>query len=154
MVRPHDGRVDHLHASRSAIALVQGLQHQFPDAGQRPAPELPIDRRPLAERLMQITPRSAGAGDPEHPVQNPPMILRWPTALAAACDHQRLENRPLLVVHQTTNQDCLPKNSLESHPPSIVNPLCQRDLDRSISIAAILRARMSSIFSGPQGWVT
>jgi len=128
MMRPHDGRIDHLHATRWALALVQGPQHQFPDASQRPAPELPVHRRPLAEILVQITPGSTRARDPEHAVQHPSVILRWPTALPASRDHEWLEKRPLRVRHQTANQNCLPKSSLESHRRSVVNPLCQQDL--------------------------
>ena len=40
------------------------------------SPELPVDQAPLAELLGQVAPRRAGAGDPERPVQNKPMIRR------------------------------------------------------------------------------
>src|SRR5271156_1288389 len=128
MMRPHDGRIDHLYAALWALVLVQGPQHQFPDASQRPAPELPVHRRPLAEILVQITPGSTRARDPEYAVQHPSVILWRPTALPASRDHEWLEKRPLRVRHQTAKQNCLPKSSLESHRRSVVNPLCQRDL--------------------------
>ena len=129
MMRPHDGRIDHLYAALWALVLVQGPQHQFPDASQRPAPELPVHRRPLAEILVQITPGSTRARDPEYAVQHPSVILWRPTALPASRDHEWLKKRPLRVRHQTANQNCLPKSSLESHRRSVVNPLCQQDLD-------------------------
>src|SRR5271154_2836231 len=132
MMRPHDGRIDHLYAALWALVLVQGPQHQFPDASQRPAPELPVHRRPLAEILVQITPGSTRARDPEYAVQHPSVILWRPTALPASRDHEWLEKRPLRVRHQTPNQNCLPKSSLESHRRSVVNPLCQQDLARFI----------------------
>src|SRR5271156_5780327 len=128
MMRPHDGRIDHLYAALWALVLVQGPQHQFPDASQRPAPELPVHRRPLAEILVQITPGSTRARDPEYAVQHPSVILWRPTALPASRDHEWLKKRPLRVRHQTANQNCLPKSSLESHRRSVVNPLCQQDL--------------------------
>ena len=112
MMRPHDGRIDHLHAALWALALVQGPQHQFPDASQRPAPELPVHRRPLTEILVQITPGSTRARDPEYAVQHPSVILRRPTALPASRDHEWLKKRPLRVRHQTANQNCLPKTVL------------------------------------------
>ncbi len=143
MMRPHDGRIDHLHAARRTralgiAALVQGLQHQcvcvcVPYPRQRPAPELPVHRRPFAEILVQVAPRRARPRDPEHPVQNKPVIFRRPTALAAPGNHERREKRPLLVRHQSTNQDRLPKSSLESRLAPFVNPLCQRVLDICLS---------------------
>src|SRR5271170_1555059 len=154
MMRPHDGRIDHLHAARWALALVQGPQHQFPDASQRPAPELPVHRRPLAEILVQITPGSTRARDPEHAVQHPSVILRWPTALPASRDHEWLEKRPLRVRHQTANQNCLPKSSLESHRRSVVNPLCQQDLDWPSKVTISLKCNRDGcnhIWAKPAG---
>jgi hypothetical protein len=49
MMGANDGAVDHLEGVRDQPALVQGLQYPFPQPSQRPAPELAVDRRPLAE---------------------------------------------------------------------------------------------------------
>lgn len=143
MMRPHNGRIDHLHAARRTralgiAALVQGLQHQLPYPRQRPAPELPVHRRPFAEILVQVAPRRARPRDPEHPVQNKPVIFRRSTALAAPGNHERREKRPLLVRHQSTNQDRLPKSSLESRLAPFVNPLCQRVLDRWLGARGVI----------------
>ena len=129
MVRPNHRAVDHLHAVQRSAAVVQRLQHQLPDAGQRPAPELPVDRRPFAETIVQIAPRRTGSRDPEHPVKHAPMIRRRASALVSRRNHERREKRPFLIRHQAPNQDRLPKNSLESRPKIRVNPLCQQDLE-------------------------
>lgn len=139
MVGAHDRRVDHLHASRRAAALVEGFQHQLPDPGERPAPELLVDGVPLAEMLVQIAPRRAGPGDPEHPVEHQPVVLRRAPALAARRDHERREKPPFLVCHQAANQDRLPKNSLESRFEPCVNPLCQQLLVNSSSFQTVFR---------------
>jgi hypothetical protein len=47
------------------------------------------------------------------------VILGRPTALAAARHRERLEKRPLLVRHQSTNQDCLPKAVLNHSPAHV-----------------------------------
>lgn len=130
MMGAHDRRVDHLHGSRRAAFLVERIEHQFEQAGFRPAPELPVDRVPLAEMLVQIAPGRPGPRDPEDAVEYLPMILRRPTALAAPCDHQGFEKRPFLVAHQAANQDRLPKSSLESPFAIHVNLLCQRGLNK------------------------
>lgn len=127
-MRPHDRGVDHLHFVGQGAALVQRLQHQLPHARKRPAPKLPIDRRPFAEIAVQVAPGNAGARDPEHTVEHTAMILRRPPALRARGQNKRREKRPLPVAHQAANQDRLPKSSLESHPGPLGNPLCQQGL--------------------------
>src|SRR5271163_646928 len=151
MMRPHDGRIDHLYAALWALVLVQGPQHQFPDASQRPAPELPVHRRPLAEILVQITPGSTRARDAEYAVQHPSVILWRPTALPASRDHEWLEKRPLRVRHQTANQNRLPKSSLESHRRSVVNPLCQQDLEKSRYIQRNADGLRKALLDEPRG---
>ena len=126
MMGAHDRRVDHLHDRGRPALFVQGVEHQFEQAGFRPAAELLVDRVPHAEMLVEIAPRSPGRRDPEDAVENLPMILRRPPALAAPCDHKGLEKRPFLIRHQAANQDRLPKNSLESRFALRVNPLCQQ----------------------------
>ena len=77
----------------------------------------------------QVTPRRAGAGDPEHTVQNQ-AVIHWlaPVWLPDSLD-EWLEERPLSVRHQISRQDSLPSESyLESRQCQIVNPFCQHDL--------------------------
>ena len=89
MVGPHDRRIDHLHSGGRPALFVQGLEHQLEDAGHRPAAELPVDRVPVAEMLMQIPPGRPGPRNPEYPVENLPVILGRPTALAPARHRER-----------------------------------------------------------------
>lgn len=129
MVRANDGGIDHLQAVRYGSALAQSLEHQLPDASQRPAAELAIDPRPGTEIVVKITPQNASTCDPEHAIQHPSVIRGRPASLAAARHHEGLEKRPLLVRHQPANQDRLPNASLESRFDRLGKPLRQQDLE-------------------------
>jgi hypothetical protein len=107
----NDGGIDHLDAVLALPALVQRRQQHIPHPTQGPAPELAIDRVPFAEMVVQIAPGRARSGDPEHPVQHQPVIPGPTTAPRTALDHQRREERPLLIRHQTTNQDRSPQRA-------------------------------------------
>ncbi len=52
LVGAHDGQVDHLHAVLAFAALVEVRQYHIPNARRRPAPELAVDRAPLAEMIV------------------------------------------------------------------------------------------------------
>ncbi len=108
MMRPDDGRVDHLNALADAPGLVEGVEQDVPQPGQGPAPELSADRPPLAEMLMQIAPLRARPGDPENSIENEATVSRPPTAMRAANRHERLKTRPFLIRHQSPNQARLP----------------------------------------------
>jgi hypothetical protein len=108
-MRPDDGAVDHLQAGLDVIGIVQRLQYRVPQAADRPTAELPIDRTPLAEVLRQVTPRRARPCDPEHAVQQKPMIAAWPPTLGASLCHEGLEERPFLIRHQPTKHAALRK---------------------------------------------
>jgi hypothetical protein len=103
-MRPDNGRVDHLHGLANALGLVQGFQKELPQPTERPAPELPIDRRPFAEMLVQIPPLCAGAGNPENSVQNKPVIFWGASAMRAANHNEGLEAGPFRIRHQSPNQ--------------------------------------------------
>jgi len=45
VVRPDYCAVDHLQAGLAATAVVEGFEQQLPQAGQRPAPELAVNRK-------------------------------------------------------------------------------------------------------------
>jgi hypothetical protein len=74
MMGANHGAVDHLEGIRHQPALVQGFHDLLPQPCQRPAPELAVDARPLAELFWQVTPWRAGARDPENPIQNKAMV--------------------------------------------------------------------------------
>ena len=131
MVRPDYCAVDHLQAGVATTAIVERFEQQLPQAGQCPAPELSINRRPFAEMFMQIAPGSAGARNPENPIQNKAMIPRTTTAARASLDHEWLKTRPFLVAHQTPDHSSLPKGHLESDTTPFGNPLCQHLLTRA-----------------------
>jgi hypothetical protein len=135
-VRPDYRAVDHLQAGIATAAIVERFEQQFPQPGQRPTPELPVNRRPFTEMLVQIAPRDTRPRDPENPIQNKPMVPRAAPAPRSALDHKGLKALPLLVAHQTTNQESLPQSYLESEITRLENPLCQHILaDRKNSLA-------------------
>ena len=103
-----DGAVDHLDAVGRAFSLVQGLQDRVPDPRQCPSSELPIDGRPGTEVVRQVSAGRTGAGDPEHAVQNPAVILRWTAPLRSGLDHEGGEERPFLVAHKVARHSFLP----------------------------------------------
>ena len=56
------------------------------------------------------------------------MVPRTTPAARTALDHEWLKASPLLVAHQTPDQDSLPKSYLESDTGPFGNPLCQQAL--------------------------
>jgi hypothetical protein len=127
-VRPDYCAVYHLQAGVAAATVVEGFEEKLPQAGQRPAPELAINRRPFAEMLVQVAPGNTCSRNPENAIQNKTMIPRTPPAARTALNHERLKTRPFLVAHQTPDQGGLPKSHLESDTAPLGNPLCQHVL--------------------------
>lgn len=115
VVRPDDGAVDHLDSLTDALDVVQHLEQQIPEPGERPPTKLPIDRRPFSEELGQIAPLGTDARDPEDAVEHKTMILRPPAAVRASPRHEWLEERPLLVAHQVSNQRRRPPKATLNH---------------------------------------
>jgi hypothetical protein len=122
MVRPDYCAVDHLQAGLAAAAVVERFEQQLPQARQRPAPELAVNRRPFAEMLVQVAPGNTGSRDPENPIQNKAMIPRATATSRTALDHEWLKAGPFLVAHQTSDQSGLPKSHLESDTTPFGNP--------------------------------
>ena len=129
MVRPDYCAVDHLQTGVAAATVVEGFEQQLPQAGQRPAPELAVNRRPFAEMFVQITPGNAGSRNPENPIQNKAMIPRATATARTPLNHEWRKTRPFLVAHQTPDHGSLPKSHLESELTPLGNPLCQHLLD-------------------------
>lgn len=90
------------------LGVVQHVERQILEPGERPPAKLPIDRRPTSEELGQMAPLGTGARDPEDAVEHKTMILRPPVAVWASPRHERLEERPLLIAHQFPSQRRLP----------------------------------------------
>ena len=119
MMRADDGRIDHLQRGVRHSAFREPFQDYVPNATVGPPPKLPKNRVPVAEFLRQIAPRCAGSHQPKHRVEHAAVVAWWPSA--AAMDQEWFEVRPLIVGHQSANQGCLPKSSLESIRDSYVN---------------------------------
>jgi len=117
VVCPDDSAVDHLQAGLAAATVVEGFEQHFPQTRQRPAPELPVNRRPFAEMLMQIAPGNARPCDPENPIQNKTMVPRTTPTARTTLDHEGLKTGPFLVAHQSPDQGRLPKASLMMWTP-------------------------------------
>jgi hypothetical protein len=128
MVRPDYCAVDHLQAGVANAAVVERFEQQLPQARQRPAPELAVNRRPFAEMFMQVAPGNTRPRNPENPIQNKPMVPRTPPATRTPFDYKGLETGPFLIAHQTPDHGSLLKSYLESELTQFGNPLCQHAL--------------------------
>ena len=128
MVRPDYCAVDHLQTGVAPAAVIEGFEEQLPQARQRPAPKLAVNRRPFAKMFVQIAPGNACPRDPENPIKNKAMILRATTTARAALDHEWRKTSPFIVTHQTPDHGSLLKSYLESDTTLFGNPLCQHFL--------------------------
>ena len=84
------------------------------------------------------------------------MVPRTTPAPRTALDHEGLKTDPFLVVHQTPDQDGLPKSHLESDTRLLGNPLCQHFLVQYLSsewglFAKRIDEKTASNRRGPQG---
>ena len=121
--------VDHLQGSWNQPALVQGFQYPFPQPDQRPAPELAVDRRSLAELFGQVTPWRTCSRDPENPIQNKAIVRGLAPVRGAAGHDEAFVKRPFLVRHQVSCQAGLhSRYQIESRSARSVNPFCQHGL--------------------------
>jgi len=108
MMRPDDGRIDHLQRGVGHAASGERFQHHVPDAAVGPPAKLPKDRVPVAEFLRQVAPRHARSHHPNHGVKHKAMV---PWRRPAAMEQERFEIRPLIVGHQSANQGCSPQRA-------------------------------------------
>lgn len=115
MVRPDDGAVDHLNGLADPFGVVQHLEQQVPEAGERPSAKLAVDRGPFAEELRKVPPLNTGAGDPEDTVEDTAVITRPAPAVRPARRHEGLEESPFLVAHQASNQARSPRKAISNH---------------------------------------
>ena len=131
MMGANHGAVDHLERVRDQPARVKGLQYPFPQPGQRPTPELPVDRRPLAELFRQVSPRRPRSRDPENPIQNNAMVRGLPPVRGSDRQNEAPVKGSFLVQHQVSCQAGLHRRyQLESRSARPVNPFCQHGLGR------------------------
>src|ERR1700751_1048691 len=93
MMRPDDGRIDHLQRGVGQCASSKPFQDHVPDAAVCPSTKLPKDRVPLAKFLRQVAPRCPGSHQPKHRVEHAAMVQWWATA---TMDQKRFEIPTLL----------------------------------------------------------
>jgi len=72
--------------------------------------------------LVQIAPRDTRSRNPEYTIQNKAMVPWAPAAPRTSFDHERLKAAPFFVAHQTTDQDSLPKATLNQILPLLGIP--------------------------------
>lgn len=129
MVGADHGIVDHLQHVRHGPASIQCLHDILPEPGQRPAPELPVDARPLAEFFRQVTPWSTRPSYPEDPIKNKPVVDGFASVRGADSQDETLKDRPFLVGLQVSCQAGLRRRyHLESRLPPNVNLFCEHSL--------------------------
>ena len=122
MVRSGHWAIDHLQTGVATAAVVKGFKQQLPRAGQRPKPELAVNRRPFAEVFVRITSGDAGSRNPENPIQNKAMIPRTtPTAL----NFKWLKACQFVVTQQTRGHSSLLKRHLELDTTPFRSHLCR-----------------------------
>ena len=107
-MRTNDGRIDHLQRGVGHPASGERFQHHVPDAAVGPPPKLAKDRVPVAEFLRQVAPRRARSHHPKHGVEHAAMVPCRPPAMM---DQERFETRPLIIAHQSANQDRSPQRA-------------------------------------------
>ena len=115
VVCPDDGAVDHLDRLADAFGVVQHLEQQIPEPGERPSAELAVDGGSFTEELGQIPPLNTGSGNSKDAVESAAMITRRAAAVRPACRHEGLEESPFLVAHQASNQRRRPPKATLNH---------------------------------------
>ena len=123
LVGAYDGAVD------DQVLEVRVVGHRCedapPDALLTPATEAPEDAVPVAEHLGQVSPGLASPHDPQHTLDEHPVVASCRALLVGPTDDQARHPIPSSVAqHQTIQhtQDHLPKRSLESRFAPIGNP--------------------------------
>ena len=82
----------------------QGLKKALPDAFLRPTPEARVDAVPFAEGARQITPRRAGARDPQDRLNEQPIVGCGRAGITNFARQFWGNSFPLLLVQDHANQ--------------------------------------------------
>src|SRR4029077_12903713 len=99
-----------------------------------PVPEADVDRVPLAERRRQIPPGAAGARDPQHRLDEQPVIRPAPSWIRHLPQAVWLHLRPLGVSQYKAFHP-----ERDSHQARTVNPNSQQALVQSALVRKQLR---------------
>src|SRR5690554_2866964 len=122
------GAVDHVLPVVGQSEIDQRLQESIPDALFCPAPEPDIDRVPLAVSLVHVAPRAADPQHMQHPIEEAPIIARWPRPATTLRRQQRPDQFPFSIRQIPAAHDYSSKSSLESQLGVVGNPFCQHGL--------------------------
>ena len=84
------------------------------DAFQRPSSEAAEHRVPVSELRVEIAPWRAGAGDPQHGLDEQPVVCPAASRIAALARKQRCNPLPLRIAQKAPIHGWSPFSSLES----------------------------------------
>jgi len=113
MMCPDDGTVDHVGGGISLHHFGKRFEHGVKDAGRHPSPIAAKNAVPLAIFVRQVPPLRACPGDPHHPFEIQPVILRGPAAAATLSGQKSPDDRPFRVRYPyPLAQRCLQKSAL------------------------------------------
>jgi hypothetical protein len=119
---------DNGHPSCGCSHALGRLRPTPPSSRPRPPPppasELPVNRAPLAELAVQITPSRPRTGDLEDPVQRQPVISRPPHPPRPLLNLKQLGERHSSSDIKPQTKAAPEGNSLESAVKRFGNPLC------------------------------
>ena len=86
-----------LHSGLHIQPIPDLVENVVKDAGGDPSPKSPIHSVPFAKHFRQVSPRSAGSADPNHPFQCHPIIVAVPTRFTRSTWQCRFDKVPLPV---------------------------------------------------------
>jgi len=101
LVSPHGGGINEMDFPIHVALPIQGRlqlgKHFVPGACPAPTLKATVDRGPFAIAFWDISPGCTRSQDPEHAIQELPMILCWTSALRFPSREQRLDPLPLFI---------------------------------------------------------
>src|SRR5712691_7457224 len=107
LVRPHDGGIDD-QVFEVRIFTELG-EKTLPNALFCPSPETPEHAVPFAKLFGQVTPRRSGTDQPQHTVDEQPIVLAVPPLVAFLAWNKRFNAPPLRVRQLPPNQNRPPQ---------------------------------------------
>ena len=162
LVGSNDGGVDEDLAKASFSA--KRRKHPMPHTGARPARKALVRAVPRAELKRQVTPRTAGAGNPQHRLDELAVVRPAAPRVANLARQQTLDPLPLVISKLLSHRASNPSNGLERHyrfecQQTLANEEdCQRSsafaYDRDIATEIQAAMAASAQFSDTSLWVT
>ena len=94
LMRANDRRIEH---DRCQVGSLQGAKDMLPNPRFGPTIEPLKHRIPVAVSLRQVAPRRAGPGNPNHRIDEPPVVLAVSTWIALPARQYGFDVIPFLV---------------------------------------------------------